>query len=121
MEVNLRVRAITSEGEWTFGKGKQSYKVDEEAIAQNVKTRVMSFLGDCFFDMKAGIDWLNLLDTGRRNDLLRSIQLTILGTEGVVAINSVDYYTQDRKLVIIYDIKTVFSSSYSGNLTTDYQ
>ena len=116
----MRVRAITSEREWTFGKGKQSYKIDDEAIAQNVQTRVLSFLGDCFFDTNAGIDWWNLLGVGRRDDLLRSIQLTILGTEGVVAINSVDYYTKDRMLVVTYDIKTVYSSSYTGNLTTDY-
>ena len=115
----MRVRAITSEREWTFGKGKQNYKIDNEAIAQNVKTRVLSFLGDCFFDTKAGIDWWNLLGVGRRDELLRSIQLTILGTDGVVGINSVDYYTQDRKLVITYDIKTVYSSSYSGSLTTE--
>lgn len=117
----MRVRAITSDGEWTFGKGKQGYRLDEDAIGQNVKTRIMSFLGDCFFDTKAGIDWWNLLEFGKRDDLLRSIQLTILGTDGVVAINNVDFYIQNRKLVVTYDIKTVFSSSYSGNLTTDYQ
>lgn len=113
----MRVRALQNK-DWTFGKGQQNYKLDEDAIAQNVQTRIMSFLGDCFFDTTAGIDWWNLLGRGTEQELLRSIQLVILGTEGVVGINSVDFYNQDRKLNVTYDIQTIFSSSYVGNLTT---
>lgn len=116
----MRVRAITPNREWTFGKGKQGYKVDSDAISQNVKTRLLSFWGDCFFDLQVGIDWWNLLGYGTREELLRSIQLVVLGTEGVVAINSVDSYVQDRKLFVTYNIKTIFSESYKDNLTIDY-
>lgn len=115
----MRVRAITENREWTFGKGKQGYKIDEEAIAQNVKTRVLSFFGDCFFDLKAGIDWWNLLGVGKREELLKAIQTVILTTEGVAGINSIDAYNKDRVLHITYDIKTIFSESYQGNLTTN--
>lgn len=117
----MRVRAITESRDWTFGKGIQGYKVDEEAIGQNVKTRLLSFLNDCYFDLNAGIDWWNLLGRGTRDELLKSIKLTILGTEGVTAINSFDYYMQDRKLVVTYDIQTIFSASYVDNLTTPQQ
>lgn len=115
----MRVRAITGDREWTFGKGKQGYKVDEEAIAQNVQTRIMSFFGDCFFDLRAGIDWWNLLGVGTREELLKAIQSVILNTNGVVGINSVDVYTRDRVLNVTYDIRTIFSESYQGNLTTN--
>jgi hypothetical protein len=111
----MRVRAIDENHDWTFGKGKQDYKIDDRAVAQNVNTRLMSFYGDCFFDESAGIDWWNLLGYGTKELLLISLKQLILNTEGVTALNDVTVTFENRKLTVYYDIQTKFSTSYQGN------
>lgn len=114
----MRVRAIDENRDWEFGKGRQSYRIDEECVAQMIKTRLLSFLGDCFFATDEGIDWFNLLDRGFQNEvrLERSIKQTILDTEGVVGINNFDLVRNGRTLTITYDVQTIFSASYQANL-----
>ena len=51
----MKVRALDESGDWTFGKGENNYYSANDAIAQNIKTRLYSFLGDCFFDLSANI------------------------------------------------------------------
>lgn len=110
----MRVRAVDINNDWTFGRGFQDYKSSDRAIAQNVKTRVQSFYRDCFFDMEAGIDWFNLLGYGTQEFLYMSIQETVINTEGVTGINSVniDYDRENRTFTIKYDIQTIYSKSY---------
>lgn len=110
----MKVRAIDENHDWTFGRGLQDYKIDDRAISQNVKTRILSFYGDCFFDEMAGIDWFRLLGYGTQELLLMSIKETIINTEGVTAINNVDtYIDRDRReFTVKYDIQTIYSRSY---------
>lgn len=114
----MQVRGIDENGDWVFGISKQAYARDDAMISQMIKTRIMSFLGDCFFASQEGIDWFNLLERGAENEALleRSISLTILQTDGVVAINSVDLTRNGRSIIINYDIRTVFSASYQEQL-----
>lgn len=116
----MSVRAIDENRDWQFGQGLQSYRNGTEEIAQMIKTRVLSFLGDCFFDTGAGIDWINLLGKGsqRERDLRKSISLTILETPGVVALNSVDVAMDavSRNLIISYNVATIYSQSYLGTI-----
>lgn len=115
----MRVRAVDSNHDWTFGRGLQDYKIEERAIAQNVKTRLLSFYRDCFFDLNAGIDWFNLLGRGTEKFLLLAIRTVISTTEGVVGINkvTVDYNRQERHITIYYDIRTIYSKSYIEEIT----
>ncbi len=117
----MRVRALDDNHDWLFGLSKQSYAVNENCIGQMIKTRVLSFLGDCFFAGQEGIDWFNLLERGSDKETLleRSISLTILKTEGVVGINSVDLTRRGRDIIISYDVKTIFSSSYQQTIEVD--
>lgn len=114
----MKVRAVDTNHDWTFGLGLQDYKVNERAIGQNIKTRLLSFYRDCFFDSEAGIDWFNLLGYGTRALLLMSIKQTILATENVVGINSVDLQVDERarSFTVSYDVKTIYSRSYKENV-----
>lgn len=114
----MKVRAIDENHDWTFGLGLQDYKIDEKAVSQNVKTRLLSFYGDCFFDQTAGIDWFRLLGYGTQELLLMAIKQTILATENVVGINSVDLETdrRDRTFSVTYDIRTIYSQSYRDSV-----
>lgn len=104
------VRSIDSDGDWNFGKGRNDYLSANDAIGQNIKTRLQSFLGDCFFAMSAGIDWFNLLGSKNIIGLQLSIQATILNTTGVTRI--VDFsltLETNRRLNLQYTVETIYS------------
>lgn len=111
----MRVRAINySDKDWTFGKGANDYRRDNDAVAQNIYTRLNSFLGDCFFDVGAGIDWFNRLGGKDLLTLKLDISSTILNTELVTGILqlSIDLNVQ-RQLTVSYVVRTAFSTSAS--------
>lgn len=109
----MRVRSITANGEWTFGKGRANYLTGSKAIAQNVKTRLRSFLGDWFLDIEHGVDWLNLL--GNRNTerrIIRAVERTVLQTNGIVSVNRIEIVRRDanRGIIIQVDYTDVFNA-----------
>lgn len=114
----MAFRNLNSSGDWVFGSGKNSYVTENQEIGLNIQTRVLSFLGDCFFATEEGIDWWNLLDMGKQEQLENSVQETIKNTPGVTAINSVDVVLgANRKITITYDVQTIYSESYTGEIT----
>lgn len=112
------IRNLDVNHDWIFGAGIYNYLRGNEEIALNLKTRVLSFLGDCFFATDEGIDWFNLLDYRYQERLELALSNVIKNTPGVTAINSVEFLTgQDRKVTINYDIQTQFSKSYTDSVT----
>ncbi|MBQ2285325.1 MAG: hypothetical protein II244_06640 [Clostridia bacterium] len=106
-------RNLDTNGDWQFGNGFGSYVVDEQEIAVNLKTRILSFLGDCFFAINEGIDWWNLLDYRYQDRLENAVQEVVKNTPGVTAINSIDVLIgAGRRITIHYDIQTIYSQSY---------
>jgi hypothetical protein len=99
-----------------FGKGKQSYLKDLRALQANLKTRLMSFSNDCFFDTQSGIDWFNLIGSKDQDELLSSIRKIILETDGVTKINSLETYrdSSTRSFRIEYNIDTIYSTGVSA-------
>ena len=97
------VRGVDNNNDWLFGKGKNDYKSNNNAVAQNIKTRLQSFLGDCFFDLNAGIDWFNLLGSKQQLSLKLSVSATILNTAEVKEIIEVSTsLSQDRTITLTY-------------------
>lgn len=114
----MSFRNLTANNDWTFGTGQNSYVTENQEIALNAKTRIMSFLGDCFFATDEGIDWFNLLDYRYQDRLENAVQEVIKNTPGVTAINSVDVLVgANRKISIQYDIQTIYSQSYQDTIT----
>lgn len=114
----MAFRNLDGQHDWVFGSGKNSYVTENQEIGLNIQTRVLSFLGDCFFATEEGIDWWNLLDMGKQEQLENSVQETIKNTPGVTAINSVDVVLgANRKITITYDVQTIYSESYTGEIT----
>lgn len=104
------VRSIDADNDWQFGKGRNDYLSNNDAIGQNIKTRLQSFIGDCFFAMSAGIDWFNLLGSKNIIGLQLAIQATILNTTGVTRI--VDFslsLESNRRLKLQYTVETIYS------------
>lgn len=103
------VRSLDENGDWQFGKGKNDYRVNKEALPQNLASRIRSFLGDCFFALDAGIDWFGLLGSNQRVALKLAVSATILNTKDVLKINSVLInYGENRTITMSYEIDTVY-------------
>lgn len=111
-------REIDSDNDWNFGAGKQSYATDENAVELNIKTRILSWLEDCFFALQEGVDWKNRLDTGQQDALVGEIRTLLLQSSGVVSINSVEaqFDPESRLFLIQYDIQTIYSPSFQRAL-----
>lgn len=112
----MRVRALTSLGDWTFGAGRNNYLVANAAAGQAIATRLSSFLGDCFFAQTAGIDWWTFLGGSKDQLALQlAISAIILNTQSqgqnvVTGINNLvlnlDHPT--RAFTVSYSVSTVF-------------
>jgi hypothetical protein len=101
------VRSIDGNNDWNFGRGLASYRRDQDAVAQNIKTRLQSFLNDCFFAADQGIDWFNLLGSKNEVGLKLSIASVILNTRFVINLEELSVtINQDRSFSIFYKVKT---------------
>jgi len=102
-------RAVDGNNDWLFGRSKQDYKVGRDAVAQNIKTRLQSFLGDCFFSLEDGIDWFNLLGSKQTLILSLNIQAVILNTPEVVKLTQIDFtLNASRNLLLTYEVLTIY-------------
>ncbi len=111
-------RQLTPAGDWTFGKGVSGYAVDEAAIELNIKTRLLSWKGDCFFALDDFVDWLGRLDKGQEANLVRELKTVILQSFGVVGVNDVQAVLnrETRNAQITYNIATIFGESFTNTL-----
>jgi hypothetical protein len=107
------VRAIDASGDWLFGKGQNDYKRNNQAIAQSIRTRLMSFLGDCFFATTDGIDWFNLLGAKNQVALQLAISAVILNTQNVTGILMIRVQLDEvtRLFSIQYRAQTTYSTT----------
>lgn len=105
----MRVAGLDKNNDFRFGRGLASYLSDDDAIRQNVATRIKSFRRDWVLNSDANIDWIDLL--GRKNSrdkILREIERVTLSTVGVLRIISLDASQKDRDMTIILSFETVY-------------
>lgn len=114
----MKIRALSSTGDFTFGSGNANYATEERAIAQNIASRIRSWKNDCFFDFDAGIDWINRLDKGQKDNLVNDLKILLIQTEGVVKINSVSVNENrdTRALILTYSVNTIYSQDFTNSL-----
>ena len=110
------IRALDSNNDWTFGSGINNYASGNAEVALNIQTRLSSFLGDCFFDTGAGIDWFNLLGSKSQLQLQLAVAAVILNTPNVTGglQLSVVYNAQTRNVTIRYQVQTTYSVLSNG-------
>lgn len=104
------IRQVDEDNDWTFGKGKNDYVRGNDAVIQNISTRLQMFLGDCFFDLGNGIDWFNALGEKDQTALNLFISAVIMNTQNVngllqLAVN----LSADRNLTVRYAVQSSFS------------
>lgn len=107
-------RDLDANGDWRFGAGLSNLASQNDAIALNIRTRVLSWMGDCFFDMKAGIDWVNRLGSKNQATLLDlDLRRIILETEGVTGLVQFDIVYQNRIFTANYTVNTIYGQEYA--------
>lgn len=84
----MKHRTLNAVGDWTWGKGKQSYTKDEAGILLNIQTRLRSWKYDSFKNPQEGVDYNNYLDIGTKSFLDADVKRVILQSEGVLKITS---------------------------------
>lgn len=108
----MKTRALDTTGDWTFGRGLQSYVTEKDALKQDISTRLKQWKGDCYFSLNDGVDWNNYLDIGTKELLDLDIKRVILQTGGVLRIStySSTFNHNTRGVSIESNIDTVFGT-----------
>ena len=103
----MRVRAIDSEGDWLLG-----HKADSAAIAQNVKTQILSLYNDWFLDFENGVRWFNYLAKNPNTDKMRDdIKRQILSVEGVSSLEILNINLNERKATIEVQYRDIYDEN----------
>lgn len=107
----MRVREVDSQNDWLFGKGQNDYLTQNNAVVQSIRTRLQSFLGDCFFDLGAGIDWFTYLGSKNQAGLTISVASIIINTENVTGLLQLSVVLNDvtRNISIRYQVQSTYS------------
>jgi len=108
----MRVSRLTSDNDWTFGKGKANHALNSEAIRQNVVTRLKSFANDWFLDISANIDWFNILGNKNNEQIIRSeVARIVLATDGVATLDKYELIVAEREANIVIEFTDIFEES----------
>lgn len=111
-------RALDSDNDWKFGRGKSDFLKENSAIGLNIKTRIKSWVNDCFFDMTAGIDWSNRIGSKDQKSLLDAdLKRIIITSENVTSLLSFSSTLIGREYTADFSVETIYSSSYQSQIT----
>lgn len=113
-------RGLDKNHDWTFGNGLNNYKTGDDEIAQNVKTRLLSFENDWYLDEGAEIDWLTLL--GQKNNkkaIEEEVYRVTMATDGVLRVNRVEVTVANRSASIIVEFDTINNEKLTSEVTVN--
>ncbi len=96
--------------EWIFGRGLNSYRKENQAVSQRIKSGLLEFINDCYFALNNGIDWyMRLGYTGQKQALDDDIVKMINNNESVISIENYESTLTDR----IFNAKCLIYTIYS--------
>ncbi len=105
-------RQLDQNHDWTFGKGKNNFTSQNDAIKLDIKTRLLEWYRDCFFNMSAGIDYPNRLERSQRKNIETDTKRIILTTNNVTELVSFSTSLTDRSFRASYQVRTIFSTTF---------
>lgn len=107
-----RVRKLTGTGDYSFGNSGQDFYINQpEVVGQNVKTRLLLWLGEWYLDINQGTPYMQgILGKYSQQVADTIIQDQVLGTEGVTGIENFQSTLDPdaRELLITFDLNTIF-------------
>ena len=113
------VRGLSPTGDFTYGTGLSGYLQGNAAIGQQIGCRLKQFLGECFWDLGAGIDWFGWLGGKNSIGLNLAINTVILNTPGVLMLNGSGFDADPvtREFSVKWNVTTIYSRFFPGNST----
>ena len=116
----MRIRKNDKDGDWVFGNSSATLYVDNGlAVAQKIKTRLLEWVDDCFFNRSAGIDYrVRMGQRGQRALLDEDIRRIIVETEEVVLLSEYNSSLYDRSLIVNFSVYHIYSdTAYADSIT----
>lgn len=114
--------ALDSNGDWTINDNIFTALNGNYEIIQNVETRIKEQVNDCFFNLKAGIDWINMPRGQEQiNELVVQIKNIIASTDGVTSVIEIifNFDSVNRKLNVQAIYKTIYTDLNTSQLLFD--
>lgn len=111
----MLVRRLDDSWDMTFGHGLANYLRDNnDAIGQNIKSRLLLILGEWFLDTSDGTPWQAILGVKRVDNgfIEAALRARIQGTEGVVEITqfSLGVRSSTRAAMVVTTVRTIYST-----------
>lgn len=108
----MRFRTFDGNSDWRFGRGQNDYATDSNAIAYDLKSKILSWYGDCFFAMEEGLDWKNILGSKNGKEALdKGIKQIIALEEGVIELTYFDSSLVGRDYHCTARVKTEYNET----------
>lgn len=108
----MRFRTLDDNWDFNFGKGVQDYASESLAIAYSIKTKILSWYKDCFFDTEKGIDWKNILGSKvSKSEADSAIKKIIVTEDGVTELVLFDSEITGRTYSCTARIKTIYGDT----------
>jgi hypothetical protein len=105
----------------SFGHGLSDYAREQEAVAQNVRTRLQLLKGEWFLDVDAGVPYLQEIMVKPANLPLSEslIKQTIIETDGIDELRSFDvvFNRNTRRLNVSATVTTIYGSTDNIRVT----
>lgn len=101
-----------ADGEWAIVNGDFAQIAGQEAIPQGIRIRLGMFLGECYLDESAGVDYETILQKGTDRLLIRALlQAEIVKTPDVIRAIGAELIrdTATREASIDFAVDTTYS------------
>lgn len=105
-------RIMDSNRDMTFGQGLQNFATGAQACAQNVVTRLRSYLGEWFMDTSFGMAWTQDVFTKPEQQALveADMKAITLNTVGVNSIKSFTFSQTGRSVSVRVSVDTLYGT-----------
>lgn len=108
----MRVRALDTNGDMTWGFGSQNFLIDNvQLVKQKILTGLNLWAGDYFLDTTKGMPWATKV-LGRTPQAIydAAIQQQIRGTKGVTGVTqySSSFNPRPRALSVVVSVSTLY-------------
>lgn len=109
------VRRLSDKWDMTFGQGLFNYARDQEAVSQNVKSRLQLLKEEWFLDVEAGVPYLQEIMVKPSNFPLAEsiIKQTIIETDGIDELRNFQllFDRETRRLTVTATVTTIYGTT----------
>lgn len=102
---------LDSSGDWAVASGKLQLATKQDEIAQIVSTRLRTFLGEWFLDVRLGVPWFSKILKKNPNpaEIEAILAQTIVESPGIVTLTDFQLTLDNvtRKLRVTFQAKSI--------------